>query len=186
MEREIKLRILGDARVVEDYLVEHGFRIVDECIERDVYFKHPCRDLALTDEAIRFRYRACRSGRYTLLTYKGPRVEKSSLVKTRLEVEVYLPLNQASKLLSLLEHIGVTPLTAFTKKRRLYRGEGMTAYIDELVGVGLFLEVELEDAVPTVSLSSIVNRLSGIVEPVEKTYLEICLETGRCVDQPVE
>ena len=53
--------------------------------EEDLYFAHPSRDFAETDEALRIR----RKGDATFITYKGPKVDTTT--KTRRELELPLP-----------------------------------------------------------------------------------------------
>src|SRR5947209_1900997 len=55
----------------------------------DTYFAHPARDFAATDEALRIRS----VGEQNFVTYKGPKIDKTT--KTRHELE--LPLASGHK-----------------------------------------------------------------------------------------
>ncbi|ACL11308.1 class IV adenylate cyclase [Desulfurococcus amylolyticus] len=184
VESEVKLQVLVDIEVIEKYLATHGFRKVDECREKDIYFKHPCRDLALSDEAVRLRHRVCvNSGRHIVLTYKGPRENREGVIKTRREIEAYLTPDNASSIIEILDKIGVSQLISFVKNRDIYRGNGLEASIDELKGVGYFLEVEAKEPHAIHLLDIIVRDLSSMAKPIQETYLEICLKTGRCIEE---
>lgn len=116
------------------------------------------------------------------MTYKGPRERASSKVKIREELEVLLDEKGLSNIYVILEKLGFKLVTSFMKKRELYSGKGLNASIDLLYGVGYFLELELgvqgeRDYFDKV-LEDFIRELRAI--PVEKTYLEICLETHKC------
>src|SRR5690348_3273474 len=55
----------------------------------DLYFAHPARDFAKTDEAFRLR----REGQANWFTYKGPKLDQTT--KTRLEIELPIADGQA-------------------------------------------------------------------------------------------
>ena len=82
--------------------------------EIDLYFAHPARDFAQTDEALRLR----RKGDTNHITYKGPKIDATT--KTRREIE--LPLGPGSESLAawtaLLEAVGFRPVGEVRKFRR--------------------------------------------------------------------
>lgn len=176
LETEAKYRLLVEPEEVEKILEENGFRLVEEVIETDTYYNHPCRNFAETDEALRLRIRKIRNGIQYRLTYKGPRKEPSSVIKTREEIEVQI--TDPEKMELILNRLGFYKVASFTKHRRVYRCNGGEVYvtIDHLLGIGYFIEIEGE--------KRIIERLISLFRPyVEKelqTYLEICLETKRC------
>lgn len=151
-------------------------------MEEDYYFNHPCRNFAESDEALRLRKRNCSLSRSYVLTYKGPRESDLSKVKIREEIEVFFDEKELSSILTIFEKLGFKLITHFNKKREIYSGRGLSASIDLLHGVGYYLELELEAQGERGYFENIVQELIkklGAV-PVEKTYLEICLETRRC------
>ncbi|GEM_PF-5062976 len=103
-------------------------------------------------------------------------------VKTRDELEIKLNTEYNSILNELLLKLGFKPVLAIAKKRIVYKYRGIEASLDELIGVGWFLELELQSDEDREVFSSLVKKL--VVEyglkPVEKTYLEICIETNKC------
>ncbi|MEM1596696.1 MAG: class IV adenylate cyclase [Desulfurococcaceae archaeon] len=181
-EVEIKLSI-SEPDYARSLLESLGFRRVDTCLEEDYYFNHPCRNFAESDEALRLRKRICGLSRSYVLTYKGPRERDSSNFKIREEIEVFLDEKELSNIFTILEKLGFKLITRFTKRREIYSGRGLNASIDLLSGVGYYLELELGIHGERGCLESIVQELNkklGAV-PVEKTYLEICIETRKCI-----
>lgn len=180
-ELEIKLAV-RDPNSARKVLTSRGFVHEDTCLEVDIYYKHPCRDFMETDEAFRFRKRACKNSILYTVTYKGPREFLGKGVKSREELEVNVDEHTWRNLMFIVERLGFQPILEFAKKREFYRGSGLKATIDALLGVGYFIELELEGASKADELFTILESLdkSAGISVVEKTYLEICLETGSC------
>lgn len=178
-ETEFKGAIKASVHEVVKIIEEDGFRRIDTCVETDIYYDHPCRSLGASDEALRLRMRKCESLEYVALTYKGPR-RINGLFKTREEVEVFLPEKSFEDTAKLLENLGFKKVMSFTKKRIIFRREGLEASVDELLGVGHFIEVEVKDPSYMNEANGLLAKLSSLVDPVSKTYLEICLENKSC------
>ena len=100
-----------------------GFPIAPAQEEIDVYFAHPARDFAQTDEALRLR----RKGDANCITYKGPKIDATT--KTRREIE--LPLAPGPESLAswtaLLEAVGFRPAGEVRKSRRKAASPGTAA-----------------------------------------------------------
>jgi adenylate cyclase, class 2 len=79
---------LADVAAVEAALARLGATWHGTAEQVDRYFNHPCRDFAVTDEALRLR----RTDAALAITWKGPRLDATA--KTRREIE--LPLAQAA------------------------------------------------------------------------------------------
>lgn len=178
-ETEFKGVITGSVDEVVRIIEEDGFRRVDTCVETDVYYDHPCRNMGASDEALRLRRRKCGSGEYVVLTYKGPR-HMNDLFKTREEVEVFLPEKSLREAERLLDSLGFKKIMSFTKARIIFRREGLEASVDELLGVGHFVEIEVKDPGHMDGAKRLLTKLSSLVDPVAKTYLEICFEKKSC------
>jgi len=172
IEREFKLRVKVPIRDVHGVLRKIGAEPVMHVVEIDMYFQHPCRDFRESDEALRLRLRFSGRELKAVLTYKGPK-RLEGVVKSREEVEVEVV--NYSNLVEMLKRLGFTEVSTFTKIRDVYSAEGVKVYVDRLCGVGLFVEVEGGS-----ELSRYLDLFKEIGEPVAETYLEICLNTGRC------
>lgn len=138
--------VVSDAVCLRERITSLGFRLDREEKHCDVYFRHPCRDFRVTDEAFRLRQL---DGR-TLLTYKGKRLDGA--VKTRPEIELSLESAEYDQWQKLLGHLGFQPLPAVRKKREVFlpqlsphtrTHQGFTVTLDEVELLGQFAEIEL-------------------------------------------
>ena len=175
IEREVKIRIRGDSESVVEWFKSRGFTLSDSCYEEDHYFAHPCRDLRLTDEALRLRFRRCDSGARYYLTYKGPRLTEG-VVKSRLEIEAELSSEQGKIIGEILKRIGFDDKFVVRKERVIMKGSGLNISIDDVEGLGLFVEIEGE--IPG-WLIKMVEEASWFNGYVEKTYLELLIEGNK-------
>ncbi len=148
--------------------------------EIDVYYRHPARDFAATDEALRIR----RVGQSGSITYKGPKIDRTT--KTRREIDMPLPSGPGGfePWAELLEALGFHPL-AEVRKRRVkarvpWEGRSVEASLDDVDGVGTFVELELvvEDAEvesAKACIAALAERL-GLRGTERRSYLELLLE----------
>lgn len=118
-----------------------GFRPVRQLRETDVYFNGTGRDFRRTDEALRLR-RACPlpdGPEESLLTYKGPKLDQVSNARTEYETGV----TDGAAAGELLEALGYRRVLTVDKLRREYRLENVTLCLDEVTGLGAYLELEI-------------------------------------------
>lgn len=146
-EVEMKFPV-ADAAAVERKLVGLAARFHDPIEQVDLYFAHPSRDFARTDEALRLR----RVGDAVAITWKGPRIDTAT--KTRREIE--LPVTPVAAAgggtiaawTELLEALGFRPVMEVAKRRRPARvpwqGCDVDVAVDSIVGLGDFVEVEVQ------------------------------------------
>lgn len=153
---------------------------VDAPIEQiDAYYRHPSRDFAKTDEALRIR----RIGERNFVTYKGPKIDATT--KTRREIELPLPTGAdgAAQSAELLTALGFTLVAEVHKRRRpvhlSWQGRTVEAALDDVAGVGTF--VELETSADEAQLSDAKACLASLAAALELTaterrsYLELLL-----------
>lgn len=141
-EVEQKHRIEDAAEFIAR-LEERGVAFGAPVAQADLYFAHPARDFATTDEALRIRT----VGDNSFVTYKGPKLDATS--KTRRELE--LPLDpydaDGSRFAELLNALGFTPVAVVRKNRRPFHlnhgGREVEGALDEVDGLGTFVELEL-------------------------------------------
>ncbi|WP_456482520.1 class IV adenylate cyclase [Methanopyrus sp.] len=178
-EVEVKVR-LKNPEDVRERLEELGEK-VRTVRQRDLYYQHPCRDFAETDEALRLR----RSDGRVTMTYKGPRVGRE---KSRVELEVTVDDFETAD--AVLRHLGFEPLehAEVRKIRTVYvlevDGEKVVATLDEVEGLGTFLELECKAADESEVgekeelLVSVLEDLKVEGERVRRSYLEMLLDQG--------
>lgn len=147
-------------------------------LETDIYFNHPCRDFKESDEALRIRItrfydgdKVCRTN--IVLTYKGKRI-MDGVVKKRVELE--LGIEDYEVMEKILDYLGFSRFSSFSKKRMMYKIRDCILAIDQLYGVGFFVEIECDSE----KIMEIQEFLKECLKPINKTYLEICIETKRC------
>ncbi|OPX58477.1 MAG: CYTH domain protein [Methanobacterium sp. PtaB.Bin024] len=161
-EIEGKLIGIGACRVKEEY-------------QEDLYFNAPHRDFAQTDEALRIRKIRSGSSEEIYITYKGPKMDNIS--KTRKEIEVAV--EDSLKVADIFENLSFRPVATVRKNRIIYTMGELIVTLDEVQGVGNFVEIEkeIEEGEDTEEvLNEIFATYSkiGIKEGFERTsYLEL-------------
>lgn len=176
-EIEAKYRVKDLDKVLKYISKRLGLKKYMTCIETDYYFNHPCRDFRQTDEALRVRRVLCQDLESIVLTYKGPREDSELGIKKRIEIETIV--NDLYKILMILEKLGFKQVIVFSKERTTYKNEDLVVTIDKLYGIGTFMEIETSSMEV---IKTIREDLAHYIEPIAKTYLEICLETQKCVN----
>jgi adenylate cyclase class 2 len=178
LEVEVKYR-LHEPATMQAQLLAREARLVADQVEEDHYLNAPDRDFARTDEALRLR----RIGEEAILTYKGPKKDRTS--KTRAEVEVPCPPGEQSAegFLKLFRHLGYRLTAVVRKRRKIFEwprdGYVLHACLDDVEGVGQY--VELEIVAPEAELEAAracVFRVAaelGLRETERRSYLELLL-----------
>jgi adenylate cyclase class 2 len=148
--------------------------------ETDLYFAHPSRDFAHTDEALRLR----RKGDANYITFKGPKIDATT--KTRREIE--LPLGPGPEAFqswtALLEAVGFRPVAEVLKSRRKaavdWQGRTVEVSLDEVQDAGTFVEFELvvDQAELEAAKACIISLAQsfGLTQGERRSYLEMVLE----------
>ena len=108
--------------------------------EVDTYYNGRDRDFRKTDEALRLRSctRLPSGPAESLLTYKGPKLDQVSSARQEYEVAV----SDGDTAGKLLEALGYAPVFTVDKVRREFTRDGVTLCLDEVAGLGCFLELE--------------------------------------------
>jgi adenylate cyclase class 2 len=178
-EVEQKFRINDPTALISRLTALH-VELGEPQLQVDTYFRHPARDFAQTDEALRIR----QVGEKNRITYKGPKIDRTT--KTRREIELPLQPSQqhAEQFGELLAALGFQSVTAVRKQRRYgemqWNGQRVEIALDEVDHVGTFAELELTadqsglDAARA-CLASLAAEL-GLTQVERRSYLELLLE----------
>ena len=181
LEVEQKFRV-AELDGVASRLREMGVAIEPPVEETDLYFQHPARDFAATDEALRIRQKAG----VCFLTYKGPKLDP--LTKTRREIDLRLPESAATfgDFRDLLAALGFRAVAEVRKRRRKahvpWQDARIEVSLDEVHGVGVFVELELLAAPENADLAR--QRIGTLAERLalhdneRRSYLELLLAAG--------
>ncbi|MFC4408468.1 class IV adenylate cyclase [Haloarchaeobius iranensis] len=174
---EVELKVRAGHDAVRRRLDEQDAEPVDAVGQTDVYYDAPHRDFAATDEALRIRQEVpldevegddagfdwpAGEGT-TMVTYKGPLVDDRS--KTREEFETAVADRDAME--GLLDGLGFEPAATVRKRRRRFALSGYTVTLDEVAGLGEFVEVETE-----VESDDIEDARDGAVAVLESLGLD--------------
>lgn len=168
-----------DLATAESRLAALGATISEPQQEVDLYFAHPARDFARTDEAIRIR----RKGASNWLTYKGPKIDATT--KTRREIDLPLAQGEAAAAAwrELLEALGFTPVAEVRKSRRKamvhWQGHRVECSLDDVQRLGTYVELEIVAEAEGVEaaracLASLAETL-GLCGSERRSYLELLL-----------
>ena len=138
---------------------------------RDLYFNSPSRDFKQSDEALRIRIKEDGAR----LTYKGPRLDQQTKSRRELTVKIDDP-TQMREILSFLGFV----LSAEVRKRRTkYSYQGMVIALDEVEGLGTFLEVEARGEADWENekerVLSVLKKLE-LKDTIRRSYLELLEE----------
>ena len=153
IEVEIKLPI-RDRINIQKKLEEDGFVKNDLVRETDQYFNGVDRNFKKTDEALRIRKTEWleRSAlnetpaltddepeQMTCITYKGPKLGNVGMSRKELETTV----GDAEVMRKVLISLGYRPVQPVVKTRQYYSHKDMTACVDQVEGLGDYLELEV-------------------------------------------
>lgn len=185
-----------DAAAIESRLSKAGAIRRETVSQLDRYFNHPCRDFALTDEAVRLR----RVGERVEFTYKGPRVD--AVTKTRLEHSLPLaathggggPGATVEAWTAVLVALGFRPVAEVAKERTVLslerQSQAVEIAIDAVAGLGTYVELEVlaeETGLDAARecLAALAREL-GLAAAERRSYLELLLESrgGDAVRHP--
>lgn len=137
IEIEAKIRVEALAPLAEKLETLKAERI-NNLTETDTYFRDNSGKLHENRCGLRLRRQIGNSGESFLLTFKGPRI--NSKYKSRPEAQTLVSDPQAMQ--TILEGLGYEPALLVEKKRQLWKLDACEICLDELIGIGSFIEVE--------------------------------------------
>ena len=169
MELEVKVPFedLGD---LERRLKDMGASHVEDLDQVDLYFSHPNRDFGVTDEALRLR----RENERTVITYKGPKLDRDTKLREEIEVGV----EDIERMSHVLERLGFRPVIRIAKQRTVYDLQGIHFCLDRLPGLGNFVEMEWQGDDLDAGKQKIMELKEklGLVGNERRSYLELLME----------
>jgi adenylate cyclase class 2 len=173
--REIELKVrVSDLSPVRSRLGTLHAEFMGKVHERDVYYNAPDRDFGITDEALRVRY----SSGTSTVTYKGAKISGVA-IKAREELSTRVESGEVFEMI--LSGLGYTRTAVVAKWREYYGFAGSSIALDEVEGLGSFVEIEIisGDEVEEVMqmIEHIVKELGVEGERTLSSYLELLLAT---------
>jgi adenylate cyclase class 2 len=175
---EVEIKVRADHDVVRNHLRGRDASPEGTVTQVDTYYDAPHRDFAETDEALRVRRESADEDQTVLVTYKGPLVDDAS--KTREEYETGVDNPFAVE--SILDGLGFEPAETVEKERERFELDGYTVTLDDVTGLGEFVEVEVE--VPENDVEDAREGARGVLESlgldpdagIRTSYLGLLLE----------
>ncbi|MCL2687884.1 MAG: class IV adenylate cyclase [Methanobrevibacter sp.] len=142
IEVEVKAKI-KDFEAVKTLLKEINAKKSHVEHQEDSYFNNPLKDFGKTDEALRIRKVTIKNKFEIFITYKGPKIDKTS--KTREEIEVGI--EDSEKIDKIFQHLGFKKVADVIKNRTIYNLNQYIISLDEVKDLGPYMEIEtdLED-----------------------------------------
>ena len=182
MQLEVEIKAYADdLTVVRDKLEAEGAEFISDQLEIDDYYGHPVRDFGKTDEALRLRtikiLSECSPDR-SEFTYKGPKIDDSS--KTREEYTE--PIGDPASMQKILEKLGFEHILEVRKQRTLYKLKGFTVCLDDIEGLGTFVEIEMiidskKDMVGVLEdMRTVLTEQFDLFRFERRSYLELLIE----------
>lgn len=182
-EIEVKYRAVDHDRI-RRLLLERGAAEDPAIDQEDVYLRHPSRDFAVTNEALRIR----RVGAENRITYKGPRLPGPT--KTREEIELPFQPGESSygELARLFANLGFEAVAAIRKRRTPFHlsasGHAIEVTLDHALGLGDFVEIEAlasgESDLPAAQQAVLDLAVELGLDQVEpRSYLRMALEAAQ-------
>jgi adenylate cyclase class 2 len=173
MQYEVEQKYaVSDRVILELQLDKFGIVWGETVQQRDAYYNHPARDFSQTDEAIRIRTSAGKD----CITYKGPRIDQTT--KTRQEIEIPLGAHTTSEAAEqLLVALGFMYVAVVEKTRRTgtltWQDHPLTIAIDEVVGLGTYIEIELMASEESLSAAQVI-----VQQAADKLQLQGSIRVG--------
>ena len=186
VEVEIKLKIEDPEQLIEK-LEGLGFIKGEQLLESDTYFISENHDFVKLGEALRVRQiRNVDTDEISaVITYKGKKLDDRSMAREELELEI--PDAEVGK--TLLQRIGFYSVPVLEKKRWYFRRNEMTACVDQVTGLGDYLELEIiveTEAEREGALQKIENMLLSLGYSMKDTtrhsYLSMLTNQTRAMD----
>ena len=174
-EIEAKLRVDSFDRV-RDKLSGSDAVFCGRILQQDDYFDNDASDMLDSDRCLRIRTQVCDSGRQYLVTCKGAR--ESGCFKKRMELEV--PVSDVLTFRKVLGFLGFKAGVTVEKQRERWTVAGCEVCLDEVSGLGSFVEIEGPDEF---CIENVQNKLAlGGLKHVDDSYASlICESGGGCV-----
>ena len=153
-EVEVKAPV-KDADALINAILKKGAGFLKSETNSDIYYNHPSRDFAETDEAFRIR----KVDNKYFFTYKGPKI--GTAAKSRIERE--LEINDYETAREIVSLLGFRETGRVNKQREIYTCGDITICIDNVDGLGVFVEIE---------------KTGPEREPLEKEVIRFASELG--------
>ncbi|MEM2637509.1 MAG: class IV adenylate cyclase [Candidatus Korarchaeota archaeon] len=170
IEVEVKAKI-DDVEKIHRIINTIGAEFISRETQEDIYFCSQNHDFLERDDALRIRI--TKNGTY--ITYKGPKIDTETKTREEIEVEIDDP----HKTIKIFERLGFEVFAVVRKMREKYRYNNLTIAIDNVEGLGYFIEIEKQNNGNNVDydkkkIIELLEKLGISKEKmIRKSYLEL-------------
>lgn len=168
---EVELKVEAQHDPVRERLAEQDADCLGAVVQEDTYYNAPHREFVETDEALRLRRERTATADHweTVITYKGPLLDDDS--KSREEFETAIGDGDVGD--EILTRLGFSAAATVRKNREHYDLNGVTITLDEVDGVGQYVEAELESE-------------TAAIDPVRERAVEALESLGLDSDEQIQ
>ncbi len=171
MEIEVKIRLKKPTKL-RSSLKSAGATFEGRVLEKNWLYDYSDRILVRTDKVLRVR-----EDRRGYVTFKGKGPRQESEYKEREELEIEFP--DASSARALLKSVGFLKWLYYEKIRETWLLEDCEIVLDELPGLGIFVEIE---ASSKEKIDKVVKKLKLPRKYISTTYVEMLQEHAASAD----
>ena len=176
IEVEMKLKLLEKQKILER-MRKQGFALKSDLEMEDIYFSHPSRDFSKSDEALRLRKFI--GEEKTEITYKGRKLMEKSKTREEITAKIF----DGAELQRILSLLSFEEVGRIKKVRENWEANEVIISIDEVGGLGTYLEIECIVERNT-EIKSAIQKLRKILEnlgldyrmEIRKSYIELLLD----------
>lgn len=180
IEAEVKVKAnIEDIRIL---LENKGYIKVRSVYEKDTYFNSDYVDLKENDKALRireYRHLDSRITRY-ILNYKGPKLDDITMSREETEFEIPSFIHGNVLLIGL----GYHEAGHVDKTRTVYKKNDISCCLDQVTGLGEFLEIEILTDKSGYSLA--INRIEEVLKELGLSIQDSIKESYLCMLQKKE
>ena len=168
----------GNIESLTEILMSAGAEYIGDSKQTDIYFNVPGRDSLTSKECLRIRESEAKKE----ITYKPPTKNADMNNGFFAKEEVNLAIQDIKTAKILLLDIGCTVLAEVQKERKRFRLDKFKIFIDNILNVGLFLEIEIMDYPDNIKhgikeIDTLVNSLEiGDYTVENKPYRDLVME----------
>ncbi|MDH7598269.1 MAG: class IV adenylate cyclase [Sedimentisphaerales bacterium] len=140
LEIETKLKI-DSLEPLRQRLILANAQFVGDVVQQDDYYDDTLHRMLKSDRCLRVRKESDSRGDMTILFYKGPKHPSKMKVRDELKVAV----SDGQALAEILTALGYKKALTVHKKRGMWQMDGCIVCLDEVQGLGSFVEIEGPD-----------------------------------------
>ncbi len=155
---EVEIKLKADHNSVRKQLKKLNADFIKNEVNNDIYFQHPNRDFIAEDRTLRIRS----TNTETIMTYKGPKLNKES--KSRKEINIKI--DNYDNILDVLDELDFKKSGSVYKQREYWRINNIIITLDNIEKIGEYVEFESEIEDES-ELDNEVSKLKALIRNLE-------------------